>query len=247
VWLVSDGAGSGLVPALAHFDGTSWAFTWERIRAVWSRHPREAWGVNESRLWHWDGTTWWSRPVPERLRAIGGVPDGRVWAVGDAGEMWSFEPAPAERCARTGCVPEPTDPRAPRNPCGGTRALPGAPGGVCRPCGGRWACAETDRLACQGGRINACGGCRFMTQPVGNPFPEAPGNSCGAGHWYHCSGEDYLTCSTTPGLNTCGGKGPLANRVGEPCGATPDCRYACDEGTGSTVCLCDPRDGGAGG
>ncbi|HXU83151.1 MAG TPA: hypothetical protein VN914_17270 [Polyangia bacterium] len=243
VWVVGQGSG-WQAPAPTQWDGTGWSRGTEHpsLSAVWSRHAGDAWATAlDGAIWHFEGFWTEARVSTRPLRSIHGTREGRVWAVGDAGEIWYHDPAPAELGPPVKPVPPP-DPSLPRNACGGTAPLSDLPGAACAPCGVTWVCAELDRLLCRASHLNACGGCGRINQAVGNPFPESPLASCGAGHWYVCDDEDTLGCTTSLPKNVCGGAAPLVHEVGERCGASADCRYACRGG--DSVCLCDRRDAG---
>jgi hypothetical protein len=111
--------------------------------------------------------------------------------------------------------------------------------GFCGPCGARWSVNDTGVEACE--RLtNGCGGC--------NPSVPRPGESCGSGHYYFCSGPEMALCTMgdPTGSNACGGRtAPLPHAPGDPCGTERDCRYVCQSATDVT-CWCPPSgDAGA--
>ncbi|MGI9479710.1 MAG: WD40/YVTN/BNR-like repeat-containing protein, partial [Hyphomicrobiaceae bacterium] len=96
--------------AIFHYDGAAW--TREKSPAPVPIHA--LWGLSRGNLWavgwmglilHYDGETWRkvqgcetdkagkysADPVNEPLFAIGGLSDGRAWAVGDRGTILHFD------------------------------------------------------------------------------------------------------------------------------------------------------------
>jgi len=131
------------------------------------------------------------------------------------------------------------------NGCGGCAPLDSRPGSVCANPGadvdGTWVCTTRDTLACQEGRVNACGGesgLRWEGAQAG------PGLSCdtrcgAADGVLVCVGADTLECTLTSRAqpsNACGGCGALPGRPGASCGLCGSGQWRCVGGAGEMVC-----------
>lgn len=125
-----------------------------------------------------------------------------------------------------------------KNACGGTTALPTAPGESCGACG-KFVCdASKESVHCEDAGKNVCGGCGAITQKLGDKC-----DACGR---LVCKPDGSgLTC-LDPGKNPCGGCTALPGKPGDPCGGgtcgtgTLSCAtsetYTCKGAVGSNAC-----------
>lgn len=115
-----------------------------------------------------------------------------------------------------------------RNECGGCEPLPSRPNFGCF--NGIYTCDGPNALVCRQTSSNACGGNDDVRL---DPPPGTACGSCDQGIVV-CDGPDSTTCADDElGMNACGGCGPLAGPLGQPCGCGGV--WVCDE-DGEAVC-----------